>query len=86
MDPFSILKRPVASEKVVRMIERENKLVFVVDRRANKKIIKAAVEEALEVRVERVWTSITPRGEKKAVVKLAPEYRARDVASRLGIL
>jgi large subunit ribosomal protein L23 len=29
---------------------------------------------------------ITPRGEKKAYVKLKPEYKAADLAVELGIL
>ena len=85
-DPFTVLKRPVASEKAVRLMDEENKLVFIVDRRANKHVIRRAVEEAFEVKVVDVRTLITPRGEKKAYVKLAEEFKARDVASRMGIL
>ena len=85
-DPFAVLKRPVASEKAIRMMDEENKLVSIVDRRANKHVIKRAVEEAFEVKVVSVRTLITPRGEKKAYVKLAEEFRARDVASKMGIL
>jgi len=33
-----------------------------------------------------VTTMITPQGEKKAFVKLAPEHKASDVAIKLGIL
>ncbi len=85
-DPYKILKAPISTEKVVRMINEENKLAFFVDRRANKKEIKRAVEEALDVKVERVWTIITIDGRKKAYVKLSPEYRASDVAAKLGII
>ncbi len=85
-DPYSVLIRPVASEKAVGMIERENKLVFIVQRKANKHMIKRAVEEAFDVKVESVRTLITPQGLKKAYVKLKPEFKASDVASRLGIL
>jgi len=85
-DPYKILKAPISTEKVVRMINEENKLAFYVDRRANKKEIKRAVEEALDVEVERVWTLITIDGRKKAYVKLSPEYRASDIAAKLGIL
>ncbi len=85
-DPYKILKAPISTEKVVRMINEENKLAFFVDRRANKKEIKRAVEEALDVKVEKVWTIITIDGRKKAYVKLSPEYRASDVAAKLGII
>ncbi len=85
-DPYTVLIRPVASEKAVSMIEKENKLVFIVHRKANKQMIKRAVEEAFGVKVEKVRTLITPQGYKKAYVKLSPEFKASDVASKLGIL
>jgi len=85
-DPYRVVRHPVMTEKTMRMIEEENKLVFVVDRRANKHMIKRAVEELFDVKVKKVWTLITPRGEKKAVVELEPDYKATDVAVRLGIL
>ena len=85
-DPHKVVLYPVMTEKTMKMVEEENKLVFVVDRRANKQMIKRAVEELFDVRVRKVWTLITPWGEKKAIVKLSPEYKATDVAIRLGIL
>ncbi len=85
-DPYKILIRPVATEKAVRLLDTENKLVFIVDRRANKLMVKRAVEEAFNVKVVKVNVAITSRGEKKAFVKLSPEFKARDLASQLGIL
>ena len=69
MDAFDVIKAPVVTEKTVRMIE-ENKLVFYVDRRATKQDIKRAMKELFDVEVEKVNTLITPKGEKKAYVKL----------------
>ncbi len=86
IDPYKILIRPVTTEKAISLIEKENKLVFIVDRRANKKQIKEAFEKAFNVKVEKVNTLITPEGEKKAYIKLAKEYSAIDIATRLGIL
>lgn len=86
LDPHGIVKHPVMTEKAMRMVEDENKLVFIVDRRANKRSIKRAIEELFDVRVEKVRTVITLRGEKKAIVKLSKEYKAVDVAVRLGLL
>jgi large subunit ribosomal protein L23 len=57
-----------------------------VNAKAGKTDIKRAVEELYEVRVEKVTVQLTPRGEKKAFVKLNPEFRASDVAIKLGIL
>ncbi|RDD54026.1 MAG: 50S ribosomal protein L23 [Candidatus Korarchaeota archaeon NZ13-K] len=85
-NPFRVLKAPISTEKVVRMINEENKLAFYVDMRATKAEIKRAVEEAFEVKVVSVRTLITPTGRKKAYVKLSPEFKASDVASRLGVI
>jgi len=86
MDPQKILKHPYMTEKSIAMIERENKIVFVVDRKANKKLIKEAFEKMFEVKVDKVNTEITLRGEKKAFIKLKPEHKAADVAVKLGIV
>ncbi|WP_456474542.1 50S ribosomal protein L23 [Candidatus Pyrohabitans sp.] len=85
MDPHEVIIYPDVKEKSMKMIEKENKLVFVVRREANKEQVKDAVEKLYEVKVEEVNTSITPRGIKRAYVKLAPEYRAEEVATRIGI-
>ena len=86
MDPHEVILYPLVTEKVMGLVERENKLVFVVDIRAGKKDIKRAVEELFDVKVESVRTLITPKGLKKAYVKLKSEYSASDLAARLGIL
>ncbi len=86
MDPFRILIHPHVSEKSVSLIERENKIVFIVSRKANKKQIKDAMEKLFEVKVDKINTEITIKGEKKAVIKLKPEYRALDVATKMGMI
>ncbi len=86
MDPYDVILYPLMTESASRMIETENKLVFIVNLKATKVDVRKAVEELYEVVVERVNTLITPRGEKKAFVKLHPDYRASDVAIKLGIL
>jgi len=68
------------------MLEAENKLVFVVNLKASRSDVKRAVEELYEVRVERVNVIVTSKGEKKAFVKLHPDYKAVDIAIKLGIL
>jgi large subunit ribosomal protein L23 len=85
MDPQAVIKRLVVTQDAVSLIERENKLTFIVDNNATKRDIKMAVERIYEVKVEKVNTLITPRGEKKAFVKLAPDYKASDIATRLGV-
>jgi large subunit ribosomal protein L23 len=82
---YKIIKRPLITEKTFDLIERENKLVFIVNRRANKNQIKRAIEKLHNVKVIKVNTLITPKGDKKAFVKLHPEYSAQDIAIDLGI-
>ena len=67
-------------------MEAENKLVFVVDRKANRTDIKKAVEEFFKVKVIKVNTFITPQGQKRAYVKFSSETPAIDVATQMGIM
>ncbi len=85
-DPWKILQHPVLTEKNIRAVESENKLAFIVRREANKTQIKWAVESALQVRVDKINTLIDRRGRKKAIIKLAPEFKAVDIATRFGML
>ncbi len=85
MDPQKVIKRVVITQDTVPLVEKENKITFIVDIRATKKQIKDAVEKLYEVKVEKVNTLITPLGEKKAFVKLRPEYSASELAVKLGI-
>lgn len=82
---YTIIKRPLITEKTFDLIERENKLVFIVNRSANKNQIKRAIEKIHNVKVIKVNTMITPKGEKKAFIKLHPDNSAQDIAIELGI-
>jgi len=86
MEAHSVVKYPMMTERSVNMIEKENKLVFIVDRRATKHDIANAIKELYEVEAETINTLITRKGEKKAFIKLKDGYDASDVAIRLGIL
>jgi large subunit ribosomal protein L23 len=86
MNPNDVIFYPLMTESASLMVERDNKLLFVVDIKAGKADVKRAVEQLYEVKVDRVTLSITPNGEKKAFVKLKPEFKASDVAIKLGIL
>lgn len=81
-----LIVRPVMSEKAMRLMEEQNIITLIVSREANKHDIKRAVESLLGVKVDEVNTLITPRGEKKAYVRLSKEFKASDVAAKLGIL
>eukprot|EP01132_Coremiostelium_polycephalum_P005067 gene5067-6306_t len=86
MDQFRILKAPLTTEAATKRIEKNNTITFMVDMFANKRQIEQAVNKMYEVKVKRVNTLITPRGEKKAFVKLAPEFEAADVANKIGFV
>jgi large subunit ribosomal protein L23 len=86
MDPNDVIYYPLMTESASLMVERDNKLIFIVNAKAGKTDIKRAVEELYEVKVAKVTVQLTPNGEKKAFVKLNPEFKASDVAIKLGIL
>ncbi|MBU5682535.1 MAG: 50S ribosomal protein L23 [Candidatus Aenigmarchaeota archaeon] len=83
---MDIILYPYQTEKAIRLAQKENKLVFIVDRKANKKQIKEAIEKWLNVKVEKVNTLITRKGLKKAYVKLRKEYNANEILAKLGVI
>jgi large subunit ribosomal protein L23 len=85
MDSYSIILKPHVTEKTMNLIDLNNEIAFVVDRKANKKQIKYAFEDLYEEKVERVNTHITPRGVKVAYIKLVEEEMAEEIAVRLGV-
>ncbi len=85
-DPYKIIKYPLNTEKSIRMMESENKLLFVVDRNATKKDVKKAVEALFKAKVASVNTMIKLDNTKKAFVKFKPETLAIDIATNLGLM
>lgn len=81
-----VIKYPLSTEKSIRMMESDNSLLFVVDRRAKKPEIKKAVEETFKVKVERVNVFISRGGEKRAYVRFSAESPAIDIATQLGLM
>ncbi|MEM3226276.1 MAG: 50S ribosomal protein L23 [Saccharolobus sp.] len=81
-----MIRMALSTEKALKLIESNNTLTLIVDRNDRKQDIKRYVERLFNVKVIKVNVLITPQGYKKAYVKLAPEYKASDVAHRLGIL
>jgi large subunit ribosomal protein L23 len=86
MESNEVIFYPLMTESASLMVERDNKLIFIVSLKAGKTDIKKAVEELYEVKVQEINTLITCQGQKKAFVKLKPEFKASDVAIKLGIL
>lgn len=65
MDPYKIIKHPVSTEKAIRLMEAENKLIFVVDKKANKDEIKKSLEKLFKIKILKVNTTMTSDGEKE---------------------
>ena len=76
----------MATEKAVRLMEADNKLIFIVDIKSTRTEVKKAIEEMFKVKVEKVNTLIDTKGRKKAYVKLSLETPAIDIATQMGII
>jgi len=76
---------PVTTEKAIGLLERENKLTFIVELGATRTDVKKEVEQRFGVKVEKVNVMRTLGGKKKALVKLTKEFKADDVAAKLKI-
>lgn len=85
MDPYDVIIRMMITERASEIVESENRLTFIVNRKATKGQVREAVEALYEVKVIKVNTMITPDGKKKAIVKLSPEHNAADLAVKLGL-
>lgn len=86
MKKMTVILYPVATEKALSAIERENSLTIVVARNATKPEVRKEVEEQFKEKVSNVTTSITADGRKKARVKFSKAGAAADVAAKLKIL
>lgn len=87
IDPFyRVVKAPLVTEKAVLLLEKLGKVTLIVDRKANKKLIKDVIEKKFGVKVKKVNTMITPKGEKKAIITFASKEDAMKVATALGII
>ncbi|EPQ26315.1 uncharacterized protein PFL1_06250 [Pseudozyma flocculosa PF-1] len=86
MDAFQTILFPLNTESAMKKIEEINTLVFIVDRRANKRQIGQALKKLYDVEAAKINTLIRPDGKKKAYVRLTPDQDALDVSNRIGFL
>lgn len=80
------LQYPLATEKALSLVDRENIIIYVVDMGATKSLIKKEFEDMFKVKVKGVNTMRMPDNTKRAYVRLAPEFRASDLAKRLKLV
>ena len=84
-DARSVLIQPYITEKTFNMIEKENKLVFIVRERSTKQLIREAMSVLYDAEVIDINTLRTIRG-KKAAVKFSDPNGARDFTTTLGLV
>jgi len=80
------LNYPKLTEKAVGLIEKNNTITFIVDRKDTKAQVKKAIEETYKVKVVKVTTLVNRKGLKVAYIKLVKENSASDLATKLNII
>ncbi|MEK7279176.1 MAG: 50S ribosomal protein L23 [Nitrospirota bacterium] len=84
--PYDILIKPLLTEKMTALKESQNRISFVVDKRANKIEVKKAVEEAFKVKVAAV-NVMNLLGKKKRLGKFAgkrPDWKKAIITLKKG--
>ena len=82
---MKIIVKPYITEKTFAMIENESKICFIVEASANKSEISQAVKTLYNQNVKKVNTARTIYG-KKAFVQFENTEKARDLATKIGML
>ena len=83
---MSIIVKPIITEKMTKINEKDNsRCAFVVDRRANKIEIKQAIEDLYSVKVESVNT-INYSGKRKARYTKAGYIQGRTNAFKKAMV
>ncbi len=80
-----IILKPYVTEKTFAMVENESKICFIVDNSATKPEILEAVNELYKQKGVRVNTARTVYG-KKAFVQMESTEKARDLATKIGMI
>ncbi len=84
-DEEQLVKSPYVTEKTFNLIEKENKLIFIVHEHLNKTSIKKQIKELYDSDVAEVNTIRSING-KKAIIKFREREGARQLATKLGIV
>lgn len=86
MNPYEVIKRPIITEKSTGLKEKENKYIFVVDKKANKQEVKQAIEELFKVKVEKVNTANFPGKKRRLGVHegYRPDWKKAIVTLKEG--
>jgi large subunit ribosomal protein L23 len=83
---MKVLLYPIATEKAINMIEKNNIITFMVDLRSKKQEIKKDFEDTFKVKVDRVNVEIEAKNRKRAYIKLGKQFKASDIALKLKLV
>ena len=84
-DALKVVLRPYITEKTFAMVENESKICFIVEKTATKPQIKEAIDLLYKEKAVNVNTARTIYG-KKAFVQFENTEKARDLATKIGML
>ena len=84
-EAIKIIIRPYVTEKTFAQVENEQKICFIVKRDATKIMIKNAVKALYNENSININTARTVYG-KKAFVQFETVEKARDLATKIGML
>jgi len=84
-EAIKIIIRPYVTEKTFAQVENEQKICFIVKRDATKTMIKNAVKALYNENSININTARTVYG-KKAFVQFETVEKARDLATKIGML
>ena len=84
-EAIKIIIRPYVTEKTFAQVENEQKICFIVKRDATKMMIKNAVKALYNENSININTARTVYG-KKAFVQFETVEKARDLATKIGML
>ena len=80
-----IVLKPYITEKTFAMVENESKVCFIVEKTASKPQIAEAIDLLYNEKAVNVNTARTIYG-KKAFVQFENTEKARDLATKIGML
>ena len=86
MITMTVLKYPLATEKAISLIDRNNIITYIADFRASKPEIRKEFESMFSVKVDSIRAINLPTNIKKVYIKVAKGYKASDVAAKLKLV
>ncbi len=83
---MNALMFPLATEKAINMIERNNVITYIVDHRATRNDVKKEFEDIFKVKVDKVNVMMEPRNRKRAYITVNKQFKASDIALKLKLV